>query len=58
MVVPGVRAAAGKTVGKAVSSHAVVSWVRAVAGKAVGRAVSSQSLALRIFATALVDCKC
>ena len=57
-MVPGVRAAAGKAVGKAVSSHAVVPPVRAAAGKAVGRAVSSQSsLALRIFATALVDCK-
>ena len=39
MVVPGVRAAAGKAVGKAVSSHAVVPGVRAAAGKAV----SSQS---------------
>ena len=54
MVVPGVRAAAGK----AVSSHAVVPGVRAAAatGKA-GKAVSSQSLGLRILALALVDCK-
>ena len=58
-MVPGVRVAAGKAVDKAVSSHAVVPRVRAAAGKAVGRAVSRQSsLALRIFATALVDCKC
>ena len=34
MVVPGVRATAGKAVGKAVSSHAVVPGVRAAAGKA------------------------
>ena len=57
-VVPGVRAAAGKAVGKAVSSHTVVPPVRAAAGKAVGRAVISQSnLGLRILALALVDCK-
>ena len=53
MVVPGVRATAGKVVGKAVSSHAVVPWVRAAAGKAssqssLAKAVSS-SLGLRIF---------
>ena len=54
MVVPGVRAAAGKAVGKAVSSHAVVPGVRAEAGKAgssqssLAKAVSS-SLGLRIF---------
>ena len=59
MVVPGVRAAAGKAVGKAVSSHAVPG-VRAAAGKAgssqssLAKAVSSQSS--RIFASALVDC--
>ena len=46
MVVPGVRAAAGKAVGKAVSSHAVPG-VRAAAGKAgssqssLAKAVSS-----------------
>ena len=38
-MVPGVRAAAGKAVGKAVINHAVVPGVRAAAGKAV----SSQS---------------
>ena len=53
MVVPGVRAAAGKAVGKAVSSHAVPG-VRAAAGKAgssqssLVKAVSQRSLALRI----------
>ena len=62
MVVPGVRAAAGKAVGKAVSSHAVVPGVRAAAGKAAGKAVSNQSsiglIGLRILALALVDCTC
>ena len=54
MVVPGVRAAAGKAVGKAVSSHAVVPGVRAAAGKAgssqssLVKAVSSQSSLTRI----------
>ena len=54
MVVPGVRAAAGKAVGKAVSSHAVVPGVRAAAGKAgssqssLAKAVSSR-LGPRIF---------
>ena len=53
VVVPGVRAAAGKAVGKAVSSHAVVPGVRAAAGKAgssqssLVKAVSSQSRILR-----------
>ena len=53
-VVPGVRAATGKAVGKAVSSHAVPG-VRAAAGKAgssqssLAKAVSGQSsLGLRI----------
>ena len=55
VVVPGVRAAAGKAVGKAVSSHAVVPGVRAAAGK-TGSSQSSQSLGLHIFATAL-HCK-
>ena len=59
-VVPGVRAAAGKAAGKAVSSHAVVPGVRAAAGKAgssqssLVKAVSSQS-SLRIL-SALIDC--
>ena len=44
-MVPGVRAAAGKAVDKAVSSHAVAPGVSAAAGKTV----SSQSLGLRIF---------
>ena len=61
VVVPGVRAAAGKAAGKAVSSHAVVPGVRAAAGMDVGKAVSSQSsiglIGLRILALALVDCK-
>ena len=64
VVVPGVRAAAGKAVGKAVSSHAVVPGVRAAAGKAgssqssLAKAVSRQSsLGSRIFSSALVDCK-
>ena len=58
VVVPGVRAAAGKAVAKAVSSHAVVPGVRAAAGKAAGKAVSNQSSpGLRILALALVDCK-
>ena len=54
MVVPGVRATAGKAVGKAVSSHAVVLGVRAAVGKAgssqssLVKAVSQRSLALRI----------
>ena len=58
VVVPGVRAAAGKAVGKAVISHAVVPGVSAATGKAAGKAVSSQSLGLRILALALVDCTC
>ena len=55
MVVPGVRAAAGKAVGKAVSSHAVVPGVRAEAGKAgssqssLAKAVSQSLLGPRIF---------
>ena len=54
MVVPGVRAAAGKAVGKAVSSHAVPG-VRAAAGKAgssqssLAKAVSQSLLGPRIF---------
>ena len=55
VVVPGVRAAAGKAVGKAVSSHAVVPGVRAAAGKAgssqssLAKAVSQSLLGPRIF---------
>ena len=45
-VVPGVRAAAGKAVDKAVSSHAVAPGVSAAAGKAVS---SQSSPGTRIF---------